>query len=128
MWIWLGICVGAALGAPLRFFTDRITIARWGTSWPYGTFIVNISGSLILGLLTGLTTGVANGTTGEWAELMAFAGTGFCGALTTFGGFSSQVLELSRRPLRLKGTLYGAASLICGFVVAMVGYMLTISI
>lgn len=123
---WVAIAAGAALGAMLRFATDRYFVARRGPEVPYGTFVVNMVGSLILSLLTGLTIGLSDGTTGGWALLTAFLGTGFCGALTTFSGFAAQVLELSRNPLHWRGTGYALLSVILGFASATVGYAVTV--
>lgn len=50
---WLLVIVGAAVGAPLRYLTDRAVQSRHDSVFPWGTFVVNVSGSLILGLLTG---------------------------------------------------------------------------
>lgn len=119
---WVAIAAGAALGAMLRFATDRYFVSRKGPEVPYGTFVVNMVGSLILGLLTGFILGLADGKTGGWALLTAFLGTGLCGALTTFSGFASQVLELSRNPLHWRGTVYALLSVTLGFALATVGY------
>ena len=47
------VILGAAVGAPLRYLTDRAVQARHDTVFPWGTFAVNVFGSLILGLITG---------------------------------------------------------------------------
>ncbi|MEI6622774.1 MAG: CrcB family protein [Actinomycetes bacterium] len=124
--IWLAIAVGAALGAMLRFATDRYLIAHKGPGFPYGTLVVNLAGSLILGLLTGLLLGAAGGSAGGWELVSAFLGTGFCGALTTFSGFVSQVLDMSINPSHWKGTAYALGSVIAGFALATAGYALTV--
>lgn len=50
---WLLVIIGAAVGAPLRYLTDRAVQSRHDTVFPWGTFTVNVSGCLVLGLLTG---------------------------------------------------------------------------
>ncbi|MEI8084348.1 MAG: CrcB family protein [Actinomycetes bacterium] len=123
---WLAIAAGAALGAMLRFATDRYFIAHKSPGFPYGTLVVNLAGSLILGLLTGLLLGAASSSSEGWTLVAAFVGTGFCGALTTFSGFVSQVLDMSINPQHWKGTAYALGSVIVGFALATAGYALTV--
>ncbi|MGW0121081.1 fluoride efflux transporter CrcB [Streptomyces sp. NPDC003327] len=81
---WLLVVVGAAVGAPLRYLTDRVTKARFGAALPWGTFAVNVAGSFALGLLTGVSS----------ERLHLLLGTGLCGALTTYSTFSYETLRL----------------------------------
>jgi CrcB protein len=53
---WLLVIAGAAIGAPLRYLTDRAVQSRLSGALPWGTFTANVAGSLILGLVTGATT------------------------------------------------------------------------
>jgi hypothetical protein len=55
--VWVGVLVIGGLGAVLRFLVDVTLSARLGRSFPYGTLAVNLSGSAVLGLLTGLALG-----------------------------------------------------------------------
>ncbi|MEU6077658.1 fluoride efflux transporter CrcB [Micromonospora sp. NPDC047074] len=110
------IALGAAVGAPLRYLTDRAVQARLGTAFPWGTLTVNVAGSLLLGLLVGLPVGPAVG---------ALLGTGFCGALTTYSTFSHETLRLARRGRRLLalgnvlcGVAAGLAAATAGFALA----------
>lgn len=50
---WLCVVAGAAIGAPLRYLTDRAMRARYGQAFPWGTFTVNVVGCLVLGVVTG---------------------------------------------------------------------------
>jgi CrcB protein len=88
------VLAGGALGAVCRFLVDRfITIRRCGVM-PWGTLAVNVAGSLLLGLLAGVGTGAAaGGSLPDW--LGALAGTGFCGALTTYSTFSYETVQLA---------------------------------
>ena len=86
------VAVGAALGAPVRFVVER----RLVSSYPWGTWVVNVVGSAVLGATTGYVSG--QGTTTSATALLALVGTGFCGSLTTFGGFAAQVLDLAAAP------------------------------
>jgi CrcB protein len=81
------VAAGAAVGAPLRYLTDQAIKARHGLSFPWGTLVVNIIGSFLLGVLVGLPADEA---------VLRLAGTGFCGALTTYSTFGYETLRLLR--------------------------------
>lgn len=83
------VIVGGAVGAPLRYLTDRAVQARHDTVFPWGTFTVNIIGSVVLGLLVGAVTAAAIPH-----SLQLLVGVGFCGALTTYSTFSYETLRL----------------------------------
>ncbi|MEV7781554.1 fluoride efflux transporter CrcB [Kitasatospora sp. NPDC088351] len=86
---WLLVVAGAVVGAPLRYLTDRAVQARHDSAFPWGTFAVNVAGSLVLGLVAGA---VAAGAASSHVQLLL--GTGFCGALTTYSTFSYETLRL----------------------------------
>ena len=86
------VSLGAALGAPLRFVVER----RLRSAYPWGTWVVNVVGSAVLGGLAGYVSVLADPRSA--AVAVALVGTGFCGALTTFGGFAAQVLDLAAAP------------------------------
>lgn len=85
---WLAVAVGAAVGAPVRYAVERRLVA----SWPRGTLLVNVVGSAVLGLVAGWAS---SRDADSAAVVVALVGTGFCGALTTFGGYAAQVLDLA---------------------------------
>lgn len=122
---WLMIAIGALFGATMRFGTDRFLIARFGTEWPYGTFTVNMFGSLVLGLITGYAVRVAAVDADGWSYFSALAGIGFCGTLTTFSAFSAQVLTMSQERTHWRGPAYALVSVIIGFALATLGYVIT---
>jgi CrcB protein len=106
------VALGAAVGAPLRFLTDRVMQARFGTAFPWGTLTVNVAGSFVLGLVLGLPLA---------PETVALLGTGFCGALTTYSTFSWEILALSRRGELLAATGYALLSITAGMGAAVIG-------
>jgi fluoride exporter len=105
------VILGAAVGAPLRYLTDRAVQARHDTVFPWGTFAVNVFGSLILGLITGA---VVAGTAPNSLQLLV--GVGFCGALTTYSTFSYETLRLVE-----DGALFYAVANVVISVAAAVG-------
>ncbi|MEU3464189.1 fluoride efflux transporter CrcB [Streptomyces sp. NPDC006733] len=106
---WLLVIAGAAVGAPLRYLTDRSVQARHGTAFPWGTFTVNVAGSLVLGLVTGT---VVAGAAPSSAQLLL--GTGLCGALTTYSTFSYETLRLAEQGARFLALANVAASVTAG--------------
>ncbi|MEU0830975.1 fluoride efflux transporter CrcB [Streptomyces sp. NPDC005969] len=107
---WLLVIAGAAIGAPLRYLTDRAVQARHDTVFPWGTFAVNVAGSLLLGLLTGA---VAAGAASSQVQL--FVGTGLCGALTTYSTFGYETLRLAEDGAKF----YAAANVVTSVVAAL---------
>jgi fluoride exporter len=83
------VALGAAIGAPARYLTDRAVSTKWRTVFPYGTLTVNVAGSLILGLLIG-----GADHHGVSTSVAALVGTGFCGALTTYSTFGYETMRL----------------------------------
>jgi CrcB protein len=119
----LFVCLGAALGAPARYLTDRAIQTRHDSVMPWGTLTVNVVGSLVLGLLTGLAAG---SRIPEAVRLLV--GTGFCGALTTYSTFSYETLRLFEDGAGLYSLLNIAVSLTAGLGAAVVGYVVGLAL
>lgn len=109
------VAAGAAVGAPLRYLVDRAVQSRHDTVFPWGTLIVNVAGSLLLGALIALPAP---------APIAAQAGVGFCGALTTYSTFSYETLRLVQDRAWLLATLNVATSMIAGLGAAYCGISL----
>ncbi|MEV6106876.1 CrcB family protein [Streptomyces sp. NPDC051940] len=111
---WLLVALGAAVGAPLRYLADRAVQARHDSVFPWGTFVVNAAGSLLLGALAG--TALAGSS-----SLRLLLGTGLCGALTTYSTFSYETLRLTERGWRFLAAANVAGSLLVGLGAAVLG-------
>jgi CrcB protein len=85
----LAVLLGGAIGAPLRYLTDVFVQSRHDSDFPWGTFTVNVVGSLVLGV-----TAAAVVELGSPPWVLAFVGTGICGALTTFSTFGYETVRL----------------------------------
>ncbi len=87
---WVAFVAAAAFGAVLRHLVESLVADRAGDRFPWGTFLVNVSGSALLGFLTGLVLYHSFPNT-----LKVVLGTGVCGAYTTFSGFSFQTIRMA---------------------------------
>lgn len=108
------VVLGAAVGAPLRYATDRFAQVYLGTAFPWGTFAVNVVGSSVLGTVVGAAAP---------PELFALVGTGFCGALTTYSTFSWETVALAGGR-RGAAVLYAVGSVVAGLAAAGLGLAL----
>ena len=111
------VLVGGAIGAPLRYLTDLLVQSRHDSVFPWGTFTVNMAGSLVLGVVAALTSGPGTPT---W--VFALVGTGVCGALTTFSTFGYETVRLLEEGSVLIAATNCLASLTVGLGACAAGY------
>jgi len=110
------VAVGGAVGAPARFLVDRWVQSAHRWRFPLGTFAVNMTGCLLLGLLAGAALP---------APWFALVGTGFCGAYTTYSTFGFEAVALAEQRAVRMSVAYVAASVLGGLLLAAGGYALT---
>lgn len=103
------VLAGGAVGAPLRYVTDRLVQKRHDQVFPWGTLVVNVAGSFLLGALLG-TAGA--GLLPPWVAPLV--GVGFCGALTTFSTFSFETLRLLEESALVEAGLNVVVTLLAG--------------
>jgi fluoride exporter len=113
------VLVGGAIGAPLRYLTDLFVQSRHDSVFPWGTFLVNVVGSLILGATAGA---VATADGPAW--VLTLVGTGFCGALTTFSTFGFETVRLVEDGSLLEAALNVGASVAVGLTACVAGWAL----
>ncbi|GAB2731571.1 fluoride efflux transporter CrcB [Nocardioides pakistanensis] len=114
------VLLGGAIGAPMRYLTDLFVQSRHDSVFPWGTFTVNVLGSLILGVTAAV---VVDLDTPTW--LLALIGTGFCGALTTFSTFGFETVRLLEEGSVLTAAANCVASLVIGLGACAAGYAAT---
>ncbi|MDX2142247.1 MAG: fluoride efflux transporter CrcB [Rhodospirillaceae bacterium] len=89
---YLWIALGSALGGVGRYAVGLWSAAWWGTGFPWGTLIVNVSGSFIIGVFAAASSHAGPLTLSDDARL--FVTVGLCGGFTTFSAFSLQTLNM----------------------------------
>jgi len=117
------VALGAAVGAPLRYYTDRAIQSRHDSVFPWGTLTVNVVGSLLLELLLGGAT--AGGVS---PAIVAAGGTGFCGGLTTYSTFGYESVRLAEGGSVLYACANIAVSLAAGLGAAWLGLAISLAI
>jgi CrcB protein len=112
------VVLGALVGAPLRYLTDRLVQSRHDSLFPWGTFTVNVAGCLVLGALSG--SGLAANS-----AVTILVGTGFCGALTTYSTFSYETVRLAQERAYFYAVTNVVVSVVAGLGAALLGYTVT---
>lgn len=91
-YIWVGM--GGALGAMLRYWLSGLVAANYGETFPWGTLVINVTGSIFIGFFATLTG--PDGRVIVSPDFRTFVMIGICGGYTTFSSFSLQTLNLAR--------------------------------
>jgi CrcB protein len=113
------VALGAALGAPSRWWLDRWVQQRITGVFPWGTLAVNVSGSFLLGVLLGAA---ADGHAGQGS--VALLGVGYCGGYTTFSTVGFEVTRLVEDGSYLEAALDAVTSMAVGLAAAFAGWYL----
>jgi fluoride exporter len=114
------VAIGAALGGAARYYLASAIQQRVGPTFPWGTLVINVSGSLLLGVLMRY----ALATPSVSAELRAFLTTGFCGGYTTFSTYSYETATLLEDGQYGRAGTYALASVVLALVATFAGFVL----
>lgn len=114
------VLLAGAAGAVARFAVHSAATSGRVAAFPWGTFLVNVSGSLALGVVVGLV--VAHGV---HPDVRTIAGTGFLGAYTTFSAFEYETFALTEDGAPATAARYVVASLVAGLAAATLGLAVT---
>ena len=114
------VAVGSGLGGVLRYLVPGWIGAAKG--FPWATLTVNVVGSLLIGLLSGL---LARHGGSSADSIRAFAVVGFCGGFTTFSTFSSETFRMLENNQWLPAAGYVGLSVAAGLVAVFIGYWLS---
>jgi CrcB protein len=118
MVVYFWIAVGGALGSVARYGFSSLIARQFGETFPWGTLIVNLSGSFAIGLLASLSE--SGGRRFFTANQRQFLMTGICGGYTTFSAFSLQTLE----QLRNREWFYAGSYVLLSFTLCLVAVWL----
>jgi CrcB protein len=111
-WVWAAVALVGGAGAIARFTLDSLITQRAGRSFPLGTFTINATGALLLGLLTGLAV---------QGNAMVIAGTATIGSFTTFSTWMFETHRLAEDADTPRATANVLLSLGVGFGAAVLG-------
>ena len=112
--LWTGVMLIGGAGSVARFLADGVVAAAAGRGFPLGTLAVNVSGAVILGLITGLALG---------HDQALLAGTAAVGSYTTFSTWMLETQRLSEERQHRTATLNVVASLALGIAAAGLGHL-----
>lgn len=112
--------LGGGIGSVFRYLTSVWTQKLVQSAFPWATFIVNVLGCLIIGILVGFFTKQQI----ENSDLKLFFVTGFCGGFTTFSAFALENMKLFQTGNSLLALLYIALSVIVGIFAVWTGIMI----
>jgi len=113
--VWAGVVLIGGAGSVARFFVDGAVSSAAGRDFPFGTLAVNISGAVILGLLTGLALG---------HDEALLAGTAAVGSYTTFSTWMLETQRMAEERQHRKVILNVAVSLVLGVAAAALGRLI----
>ena len=114
------IAIGAAVGGVSRYYLASAVQQRVGASFPWGTLLVNVTGSLLLGFLIRY----ALATPAVTVEMRALLTTGFCGGYTTFSTFSAETAALLEEGQYERAGAYVVGSVVLSLVATFCGFIL----
>jgi fluoride exporter len=113
---WAAYVIAGAAGAVTRFTVERTVRDRYAARFPWGTVVVNVTGSFLFGFLTGL--GLSHGLPRTPRVIL---GTGFCGAYTTFSAFTFETVGLIGESRGHDAARYALGTFVAASVAAALG-------
>ena len=116
--MWVGL--GSGIGGICRYLISLI-MGQTHNVFPWGTFIVNVVGCLLIGILWGMTSRLQN----SYPTFSLFLMVGFCGGFTTFSTFSREGLTLLQDNNYVFFSLYVIGSVVLGILAVALGYIVT---
>jgi len=119
---WLAVAVGGAVGSLARFWLAAAMAMLTGPRFPWGTLLINVVGSFVIGVVAAVTLTPAR--VAMHPDLRIFLMVGVCGGFTTFSAFSLQTLELLQSGDTSPALAYVAGSVVLCLAAAWAGLVL----
>ncbi|WP_375284374.1 fluoride efflux transporter CrcB [Marinicauda pacifica] len=117
----LFIAAGGALGAVSRHLVNQAGLRWLGPEFPYGTFLVNVGGSLMIGLLVGW---LAQAGRPDATEIRFALGVGFLGAFTTMSAFALDVVVMAERKMLGLALAYASGTVVLSVLAVFAGLLI----
>jgi CrcB protein len=114
------IAIGAAVGGVARYYLASSVQQRFGVTFPWGTLLINVTGSLLLGFI--IRYAVVTPTVS--VEMRALLTTGFCGGYTTFSTFSYETAALLEEGQYERAGAYAVGSVLLSLTATFLGFIL----
>lgn len=118
---YLWIMIGSALGGGVRYWCSGVVARMFGETFPWGTLLINVSGSLVIGFFNTITGPDGRLLVGSTAR--QFVMIGLCGGYTTFSSFSLQTLNLARDGEWLRASANIVLSVVVCLLAVWVGHV-----
>jgi fluoride exporter len=120
------VALGSALGGMSRYWLGGVIARGIGDDFPYGTLLINVVGSFVIGFFGTLT--LPDGPRPASLDARLFVMVGLCGGFTTFSSFSLQTFELLRSGESIRAAIYVVASVLLCVAGAAIGHALASAI
>ena len=124
MLAYLWVAIGGAVGSMARYGIGGLVSEKFGGTFPWGTLVINVTGSFVIGVLGALTAAEGKMTPQSRALTTQLLITGVCGGYTTFSSFSLQTLNL----IRDREWFYAGGNMLLSVILCMIavwlGYLL----
>ena len=120
------VALGSALGGMSRYWLGGVIARGIGDDFPYGTLLINVVGSFVIGFFGTLT--LPDGPRPASLDARLFVMVGLCGGFTTFSSFSLQTFELLRSGEGIRAAIYVVASVLLCVAGAAIGHALASAI
>ena len=121
MYLYLWIFLGSGIGGFARFALNGLVSNSFGGTFPWGTFIINVSGSFVIGFFNTLTSPDGRYLASPTAR--QFVMTGLCGGFTTYSSFSLQTLNLAREGEWFHAGANAAGTFVICFAAVWLGHL-----
>ena len=112
------VMLGGAIGAGFRYHLSRVALEQMGAAFPWGTWIANLLGGLLMGLLAGIA--LRDGPVDD--PLLLFLGVGMLGGFTTFSAFSLEAAQMIQRGELMVAAAYAVSSVAGSVMLLFIGF------